>query len=216
MNWTVFTLLTIGTVMLPFGGKLYEGAIWAAKSAQRAGISYPEKHGDSYMFADGVPLDGTSLEGRLHLATCATGRFKKDSEELVRVLKANFPSLPLEADSYPVPPARMTISRTISALQGFVSMMALFGPKICEAVGVVPVPPTVAAAHKHRLASIVLAWFGGNTLNSFLLHTAAYELYFDGRLAWSTLAEGYVPSAETIVHRLQKLAPEQYEGYLEE
>lgn len=217
MNWPVFWLLSIATAMLPFAGRLYEGAIWAGKRAQRAGIVYPEKRGDSYVLPSGAAaLDHASLEGRLHLALCATGRYKKEGDELLRVLKANFPSLPVAVDSYPVPPARMAVSRCLSALQGFTTMMALFGPPICEALGMVPVPPAVAAVNKHRLASILVTWFGGNALNSFMLHTAAFELYYDGHLVWSTLAEGYVPAMEVVVRRLQKAAPEHYEGYHED
>lgn len=47
-------------------------------------------------------------------------------------------------------------------------------------------------------AGLSASWFIGNVLNNALMSTGAFEIYYDGRLVFSKLAEGRLPTREEL------------------
>ena len=79
--------------------------------------------------------------------------------------------------------------------------MVIAGNTIFNALGV-PTPELVKKLQESPWLHGFLVFMIGNSIQSSLLQTGAFEIYVDGTLVFSKLQTGRMPSFEEIVHKL--------------
>lgn len=113
---------------------------------------------------------------------------------------------------YPVGPVKAVIAKVAGFIQFAGSGLALFGDRILPALGISQMPPALANMQRNKLASCMMFWFIGGTVQQTLLKTGAFEVYFDGRLVYSKLSTGEMPSREYLLSRIDSIMEDEPPG----
>ncbi|KIY99027.1 SelT-like protein Flags: Precursor [Monoraphidium neglectum] len=114
--------------------------------------------------------------------------------QVKQLLQQQFPGIEVLGSTYPLSAGRQALSQAIGGAQmaGFGGVF--FGDKLFEAIGVAPPPDWYARVQQSKPLWALGVWMVGNMAQSSASSTGAFEIYFDGKLVFSKLAAGRLPT----------------------
>ncbi|KAF6264760.1 hypothetical protein COO60DRAFT_1482516 [Scenedesmus sp. NREL 46B-D3] len=121
-----------------------------------------------------------------------------------QLLQQRFLGMEVVGSTYPVPATKQALAQGLGLVQmggfGFV----IFGEKLFEFMGCAA-PPELYVQHVagNKFGVGVGIWFVGNFLQNQLLSTGAFEVYYDGTLVFSKLAQGRMPAVEELLSAVE-------------
>eukprot|EP00897_Mesotaenium_endlicherianum_P001619 jgi/Mesen1/1485/ME000132S00431 len=180
MDWTrVFLIL--GTLLVVGWPQVRVGLAFTSTFLTTFGGKAFQTQGRSFLEVPAAPLqDGQSRGGKVRIATCTSGQFLSYANEVKAALEAK---------------------------HALTAAVTLLGPSILQALGLEDPPAVVMYLHRHKFAAIGLSWIASSWLNKLALTTGAFEVYFDGHLLHSRLAQGALPTIADLVSAVgRKLA----------
>eukprot|EP00775_Hariotina_reticulata_P012919 gene12919-13046_t len=120
--------------------------------------------------------------------------------QVKQLLEQQHPGMEVGGSMYPVPPLKQGLAQVVGLGQMGAFAVVLFGDKIFEMLGYAAPPQLyVQYVQQNRFGAGVAAWFVGNLLQSQLMSTGAFEVYYDGSLVFSKLATGRMPAADEVL-----------------
>jgi hypothetical protein len=103
--------------------------------------------------------------------------------QVKQLLEQQHTGMEVVGSMYPVPPLKQGLARVVGLGQMGAFAVVLFGDKIFEMLGYAALPQLyVQHVQQNRFGAGVAAWFVGNLLQSQLMSTGAFEVYYDGTL----------------------------------
>lgn len=107
--------------------------------------------------------------------------------------------LAVVGEEYPLPPTRAMLSKLVSMLQ-----MGLFLlPFLVGRIEAVRNHPFYQAFEQRKFMFLIGGYFLLNMIQSQVSAIGAFEVYLDGRLVFSKLAMGRMPSAHELITHLR-------------
>lgn len=198
-------LIIFGVLLLASSPQIFTILFNIVTLVEKSNISLPEKNGDVYVIPGEAQLHSESSGKKIHMTVCATNQFRVLAEETKKVLEQNFPEVPISFSPYQIPQGRLVAIQCLSFLQAFVFVTAIFGPSILKSLGAQQIPALVVMMNKNRVFTMFLAWMAVNTIRSSIKSTGAFEIYCDGQLVFSRLAEGELPALQDVVKGIRKI-----------
>lgn len=101
----------------------------------------------------------------------------------------------------------MMLAKCVGFLQAGVAAGTLCAEQLLHVLGVPASPAFLASLRDKRFGIIAGAWFLGNMVSNSLTSTGAFEVYYDGRLVYSKLQNGQLPTMEEMLGGIQQLMP---------
>lgn len=89
--------------------------------------------------------------------------------------------------NYPTPPSMQMYAQCFQYLQMFLFLVVFAGEGVFVSMSL-PVPPPVQAMSDNKMASFMFIWLIGNMVASTFLNSGAFEIHFQDKTIWSTLA----------------------------
>jgi len=115
----------------------------------------------------------------VHLRVYCRGAFM----QVKQLLEQQHTGMEVVGSMYPVPPLKQGLARVVGLGQMGAFAVVLFGDNIFEMLGYAALPQLyVQHVQQNRFGAGVAAWFVGNLLQSQLMSTGAFEVYYDGTL----------------------------------
>mmetsp|Transcript_30438 Transcript_30438/g.55582 ORF Transcript_30438/g.55582 Transcript_30438/m.55582 type:complete len:196 (-) Transcript_30438:1661-2248(-) len=150
-------------------------------------------------------IDGNrSLDGRVHISYCKPSHYKASASEIEKKITQQFENVEVETSHYPSNPFNETLSRILFVMQIFSVGFIGFARAICGMLGV-PVP-TLYIRYMYPYKAYILAftWFSFSVLQNRLLLSRAFEIFINGKLAYSKLESGVLPTADQALDLVRK------------
>jgi len=120
-----------------------------------------------------------------------------------QLIRQHFPGTEVVGSNYP--PTAMNVA--LSKVASFGSMAAIavsiFGDKIFEVLGT-PMPEFVTSMQANKMGSCMGAWFLGNMVQTNLLNTGAFEIYYEGKVIFSKMQEKRLPNIPELLASLEQ------------
>ncbi|PNH04926.1 SelT-like protein [Tetrabaena socialis] len=110
------------------------------------------------------------------------------------VLYSFFPTLEVAGTPFPLPAWKRPLVLAVQAAQMGGLALVVAGDHIFRQLGVAPPGWYTSHVAGNRFGAGMGVWFVGNLVTTNLQNTGAFEVYFDGRLVFSKLAEGRMPT----------------------
>lgn len=104
-----------------------------------------------------------------------------------------YPSLLVEGDAYPPPPPRMQLAHALSLLKLALIALVLLGLNPFTWMGY-PTPAFYNWMVGNKLYSCLMLFFVCGAIESKLVSTGAFEIYFNDVRVWSKIETGRIPS----------------------
>ncbi|KAH6937482.1 hypothetical protein HPB50_000749 [Hyalomma asiaticum] len=104
-----------------------------------------------------------------------------------------YPSLLVEGDAYPPPPPRMQLAHALSMLKLALIALVLLGINPFAWMGT-PTPAFFSWMVSNKLYSCLMLFFVCGAIESKLVSTGAFEIYFNDVRVWSKIETGRIPS----------------------
>lgn len=104
-----------------------------------------------------------------------------------------YPSLLVEGDAYPPPPPRMQLAHALSLLKLALIALVLLGVDPFSLMGA-QTPVFFSWMVSNKLYSCLMLFFVCGAIESKLVSTGAFEIYFNDVRVWSKLETGRIPS----------------------
>lgn len=121
--------------------------------------------------------------------------------DLSRYLSSEFPSLRgnIEGEYYPAPEPAATLSQITQALQLAMMPVLLLGEGLFTSVGI-----SVPAWFVENKMAVFFIVYIANVVAQNKASTGAFEIEFNGKLVYSKLAEGRVPTLDVVLNALRR------------
>lgn len=157
----------------------------------------------SHLFSviSGKELSHPALIGTLHhsikILYCSS--YVSAFEQYAQFLKSEYPGIAIESAIYH--PHRLNEVLSNVVFYGkFAAMAAIIaGPATLQALGINDRQAQLYVwAHENKFLSVALLHILGGFVESQLLSTGAFEVYFDDTMVWSTLEAGRLPTVEEV------------------
>ncbi|KAI6654832.1 Selenoprotein T [Oopsacas minuta] len=113
------------------------------------------------------------------------------------ILKENFPDLIVVGENYPPSSLRLQLNKIVSVFKLVLIGTVIAGPTVFGTFGRNP-PGWFLWTQENKFASIFLTWIVCGQVESALLSTGAFEVYFNDVPIHSALKTGHPPSIEQI------------------
>ncbi|EEE64025.1 hypothetical protein OsJ_18854 [Oryza sativa Japonica Group] len=110
-----------------------------------------------------------------------------------RMLETSFPGIHVILHNYPPPFPKRVLGKLVPILQVGAIATIMAGDHIFPRLGMVP-PPWYYSLRANRFGTMATIWLFGNFAQSFLQSSGAFEVYCNGDLVFSKLAEQRFPS----------------------
>jgi len=124
-------------------------------------------------------------------------------------LQVRFPGVEVVGFNYPPPASKRAMSQIVSYTQIGTLALAFLGDQILPVVGANTNAAWYQKFKQNRVMIGVSTWFLGNTVSQSLISTGAFEIGFNGRLVFSKLKTGRLPSEKEILDGILNADPEQ-------
>lgn len=109
------------------------------------------------------------------------------------MLEIAFPGTEVVLANYPAPLPKRLLSKVVPVVQLGVIGTVVAGEQIFPMMGFVAPPPWYFNLRANKFGTIATTWLLGNTLQSFLQSSGAFEVYLNGELVFSKLKEARFP-----------------------
>eukprot|EP00882_Tetradesmus_deserticola_P002320 GHRQ01002477.1.p1 GENE.GHRQ01002477.1~~GHRQ01002477.1.p1 ORF type:complete len:140 (+),score=54.14 GHRQ01002477.1:255-674(+) len=123
-----------------------------------------------------------------------------------QLLQQRFSGMEVVGSTYPVPATKQALAQGLGLAQMVGFGFVIFGDKLFQFMGYAA-PPELYVQHVagNRVGVGVGIWFLGNFLQNQLLSTGAFEVFYDGTLVFSKLAQGRMPVVEELLSAVESL-----------
>lgn len=138
---------------------------------------------------DGGAGFGTTVE----LQFCASCSYKGNAMTMKRMLETSFPGINVFLHNYPPAFPKRVLSKIMPVIQVGAIATIMAGDQIFPRLGITP-PPLFYSLRANRFGTMATIWLFGNFAQSFLQSSGAFEVYCNGDLVFSKLAEQRFPS----------------------
>ena len=118
--------------------------------------------------------------------------------QVQKLVHQEYPGVEVIPSNYPVAPANLALGKLCSYAQMGLIALALGGDKIFPLLDMEP-PEFYESVKENKFGYVMAVWFLGNAVNNQLLSTGAFEIFYDGNLVFSKLAEGRMPYGPEVV-----------------
>ena len=122
----------------------------------------------------------------LRMGDCVLCRGK--AVTMKNMLETAFPGAEVILANYPPPLPKRLLSKAVPVVQIGVIGVVVAGQQIFPMLGFVAPPPWYYNLRANKFGTIASTWLLGNALQSFLLSTGAFEVYFNGELVGAFLS----------------------------
>lgn len=117
-----------------------------------------------------------------------------------QLLEQSFPGMEVVGSTYPVSPVKQGLAQAVGLAQMGGFAFVIFGERIFEMLGYAAPPEFYQQnVQQNKFGVGVGVWFVGNFLQNQLISTGAFEVYYDGALVFSKLAEHRMPRVEELL-----------------
>eukprot|EP00271_Cylindrocystis_brebissonii_P007876 TRINITY_DN21777_c0_g1_i1.p2 TRINITY_DN21777_c0_g1~~TRINITY_DN21777_c0_g1_i1.p2 ORF type:complete len:112 (-),score=20.25 TRINITY_DN21777_c0_g1_i1:1102-1437(-) len=96
----------------------------------------------------------------------------------------------------------MALSRIVGVAQLAGFALTFAGDSILPAIGFPVLPAWYLNLRQNKIGTAAGIWIMGNMAHNALLSTGAFEVSYRGKMVFSKLAEGHLPSMEELIHRV--------------
>lgn len=110
-----------------------------------------------------------------------------------KMLETAFPGIDVVLANHPPTFPKRLISKLVPVAQIGVVGLVMAGEQIFPMLGFMAPPPWYYSLRANRFGTMATTWLLGNTLQSFLQSTGAFEVYLNNELVFSKLKEGRFP-----------------------
>ncbi|KAF6985113.1 hypothetical protein CFC21_003010, partial [Triticum aestivum] len=110
-----------------------------------------------------------------------------------RMLETSFPGINVFLHNYPPAFPKRVLSKIMPVIQVGAIATIMAGDQIFPRLGITP-PPLFYLLRANRFGTMATIWLIGNFAQSFLQSSGAFEVYCNGDLVFSKLAEQRFPS----------------------
>ncbi|EEC79375.1 hypothetical protein OsI_20274 [Oryza sativa Indica Group] len=138
-------------------------------------------------------VDGAGYGTTVELQFCASCSYKGTAMTMKRMLETSFPGIHVILHNYPPPFPKRVLGKLVPILQVGAIATIMAGDHIFPRLGMVP-PPWYYSLRANRFGTMATIWLFGNFAQSFLQSSGAFEVYCNGDLVFSKLAEQRFPS----------------------
>ncbi|KAG2425846.1 hypothetical protein HXX76_013470 [Chlamydomonas incerta] len=123
--------------------------------------------------------------------------------QVMELARRRYPGLEVVGTPYPLPAWKVPVVKALQGLQFGLLGMCLVGDKVFTALGV-PVPAWYTQnVASNRFGAAMGVWFVGNMVVTNMQNTGAFEVFFNGDLIFSKLAEGRMPTVPELIGPMQ-------------
>lgn len=130
-------------------------------------------------------------------------------------------NLEVQGAEYPPPAQRVQYAKMVFYVQIGLFALVLFGTQLCKALNMAP-PGILSwgsldysghvvaddAGYARPFAVFMMIWLLGNTIQSNLLSTQAFEIHHGNELIWSSLEQKHVPEMADVIRAFGKTGVE--------
>ncbi|KAL6609800.1 hypothetical protein ACP70R_039769 [Stipagrostis hirtigluma subsp. patula] len=138
-------------------------------------------------------VDGSGFGTTVELQFCASCSYRGTAMTMKRMLETSFPGIHVILQNYPPPFPKRVLGKLVPILQVGAVATIMAGDQIFPRLGMVP-PPWYYSLRANRFGTMATIWLFGNFAQSFLQSSGAFEVYCNGDLVFSKLAEQRFPS----------------------
>jgi len=149
---------------------------------------------DMSAFGPGSRISSAKFSGpTVRFLYCTTSGYKNAYDQFLSIIQEKHPELFVEGSTYPPESSKRIGAQVVNAVK-FLIIGSLFLSqyRLLHLIGV-PVRVTTWMT-ENRIYACLLCFFLCNFLESQLIATGAFEIYFDDVPIWSKLQTGRVPS----------------------
>ncbi|GIL45255.1 hypothetical protein Vafri_2558 [Volvox africanus] len=116
-----------------------------------------------------------------------------------QLARTRFSGIEVHGTPYPLPAWKRPIVTATQAIQMTALAFCMSGDYFFRQLDIQPPAWYMQNVMANRFGSAMGVWFVGNMLITNLQNTGAFEVYFDGKLIFSKLAEGRMPVVQELV-----------------
>ncbi|CAN1846340.1 SelT-like protein [Linum perenne] len=138
-------------------------------------------------------IGGIGIGGTVKIDFCSSCSYKGTAVSMTKMLENQFPGVDVILANYPAPLPKRIVSKLVPVLQVGVIAVVVAGEQIFPMMGLMTPPPWYYKLRANKFGTIASAWLMGNTLQSFLQGSGAFEVYCNNELVFSKLKEGRFP-----------------------
>lgn len=105
-----------------------------------------------------------------------------------KMLQTVFPGTEVILANHPPTLPKRLLSKAVPVVQIGVTVVVVAGEQVLPMLGFAALPPWYYNLRANKFGTIATTWLLGNALQSFLLSTGAFEVYFNGELVGAFLS----------------------------
>ncbi|GLC34067.1 hypothetical protein PLESTB_000833700 [Pleodorina starrii] len=116
-----------------------------------------------------------------------------------QLARTRFPGIEVHGTPYPLPQWKRPLVTVAQGIQFSALAVCIVGDHIFRQLGIPPPAWYIQNVAPNRFGAAMGVWFVGNLILTNLQNTGAFEVYFDGKLIFSKLAEGRMPTVHELL-----------------
>lgn len=113
-------------------------------------------------------------------------------------IQQELPGIEIVPSNYPVGQAKAALVNVIGAGQVAGIGLTLFGDRVLPTLGISETHPLLANLQQNKVFACLAFWFVGGTVQQNLMKTGAFEIYYNGKLIYSKLEKGRLPTRDEL------------------
>ncbi|KAJ7959831.1 SelT-like protein [Quillaja saponaria] len=138
-------------------------------------------------------VGGVGLGNSVNINFCSSCSYRGTAVTMKNMLENAFPGIDVALANYPPSMPKRLLSKAVPVLQIGVIGIVVAGEQIFPMLGFIAPPPWYYSLRANKFGTIASVWLLGNSLQSFLQSSGAFEVYFNGELVFSKLKENRFP-----------------------
>uniref|UniRef100_A0A914WDK6 SelT-like protein n=1 Tax=Plectus sambesii TaxID=2011161 RepID=A0A914WDK6_9BILA len=136
---------------------------------------------------------GNLNSAKLQVAFCVSCGYRQAFDEFSRIVHEKYPNVEIEGSNYPPAPWK-SFAAQIFGIVKIAAIIAIISGRDPFTMLGYPTPGFFTWATQNKLSSCMMLFLLGNTVETSLISTGAFEIFFNGQMVWSKLESGRIPS----------------------
>ena len=113
----------------------------------------------------------------------------------------NYPDLQIEGGEYPPSSSNKAIANILQYAQYALMLIIIAGDWIFAKLGITP-PALYYQVKEKKMIAFFVVFLLGNNVIGMLLQTGAFEIYLDGKVVFSKIQTGRMPTLNEVEDRM--------------